>query len=186
MDESNTSLLERIAKDDNRAFRAFYDLYYSTIYKYASYYVKSLVLREEVVSDVFFQFWQNRKKNVELNNPEAYLITMTKNRALRALDNESRFNLEVIEQLHQDRLAHKQTPESILIDHEIAKNIKDAIDQLPERCRTIFLLAREEGLKYREIAEALQISEKTVDAQMVIAIRKLTQLLGKYFFFLFF
>ncbi len=59
------------------------------------------------------------------------------------------------------------TPEEIYINEELVLAIQSAINELPERCKLIFLMAKEEGLKYREIAEILSISEKTVNAQIV-------------------
>ena len=77
-------------------------------------------------------------------------------------------------------LRSDESPEEIQINKELNEIINSAINELPERCRLIFLMAREEGLKYREIAEVLSISEKTVNAQMVTAIKKLTASLKKY------
>ncbi len=178
MDKEVRYLINRIAEDDDEAFRIFYDRFYIKIYRYTSYYVKSIDIREEIVSDVFFNFWVNRKKNPSIENPEGYLYTMVKNTALSYMSNKEDTTFEINEHF-QEELSDTKTPENIIIDEEIAVAIKNAIDDLPERCRLIFLMAREEGLKYREIAELLSISEKTVNAQMVLAIKKLSKRLGR-------
>jgi len=180
-------LLSQIAEGDNNAFRMFYDYYYPKIYKYASYFVKMKDAREEIVSDVFFNFWQNRKKISGIENLDGYLYIITRNKAFAYIkENTSSSDISAIEQVPQDKISHHETPEHIVVDEELSTAIKNAIDELPERCRLIFLMAREEGLKYKEIAGILSISEKTVNAQMVLAIKKLSKSLGKYFVFLFY
>jgi RNA polymerase sigma-70 factor (ECF subfamily) len=183
--EEQKNLLKMIADGNEKAFREFYDLFYRVAYREAFFYVKQKETCEDVVQETFLTFWKDRSKNIRIENPEAYLITVARNYAIKALNTLAPFTVEKVEELYQDRFLHHQTPENIVIDEETDRAISEAIDSLPPRCRTIFLLAREEGLKYREIAERLQISEKTVNAQMVIAIKKMYERLGKYFFFIF-
>lgn len=179
------SLIEKIAEDDEKAFRSFYDRYYFQVYRFSSYFVKSSVLVEEIVSDVFCAIWKHRKKLKDIDHFESYLYTITKNKALHYLSKEEKVSSIEIDQLSQDHSSHHETPEYLAIDKEISASLKEAIASLPDRCRTIFLMAREEGLKYKEIAKILSISEKTVNAQMVIAIKKLSQKIGKIVYFLF-
>lgn len=184
--EDTESLINKIALDDNNAFRIFYDLYYLKIYKYASFLTKSSLLIEEIVSDTFCSIWLSRKKNPQIINFEGYLYTITKNRAIYYLKKE---NATIVDDLDEyllpDLLIHDITPENMIIDKEISIALKEAIDELPEKCRQIFLMVREERLKYKEIADILSISEKTVNAQMVLAIKKLTKRLGNITYFLF-
>src|SRR4030095_10626918 len=65
------------------------------------------------------------------------------------------------------------SPEELLITGEIYKNIREAIESLPPRCKMIFKLIREDGLKYKEVAEILNISVNTIDVQMAIAVKKI-------------
>ncbi|MFV0536184.1 MAG: RNA polymerase sigma factor [Dysgonomonas sp.] len=179
------ALLTRIAEDDSNAFRLFYDIFYPQVYKFASYYIKTPILREEIVSDVFFSIWQNRKKNTKIKDIKAYIYIVTKNKALSYLDSASKLNFSSIEDSPIDLFSQNETPEDVIIDEELSKAVENAINTLPERCKLIFLMAREHGLKYKEIAEILSISEKTVNAQMVLAIRKMTLLLNRFFLFFF-
>lgn len=172
-----------MASGGDAAFRAFYDGYYYQIYRYASCFVASRQLVEEIVSDVFCAIWQNRKRIAGIGNFEGYLYTITKNRALYYLSREHKLSLADMDIAFHDLPDH-ETPEIRAIENEFNTALQNAIDELPEKCRRIFLLAREEGLKYREIAEKLSISEKTVNAQMVLAIKKLSKKTGKLFFFL--
>ncbi|MDH6341373.1 RNA polymerase sigma-70 factor (family 1) [Parabacteroides sp. PFB2-12] len=179
-----TILLERIAAGDHDSFRLFYDRYYLQVYRFASYLVDSPLLIEEIVSDVFCIIWENRKKLATIDHFEAYLYTITKNKALYYLRMENKVFLTELESVYE-QLSHEETPEQLAVDEELSLSLKEAIDELPERCRLIFLMAREEGLKYREIATILSISEKTVNAQMVLAIKKLTKRLGNIVLFIF-
>jgi len=171
------SLLKDIADGNERAFRRFYDLFYRKVYKQASYYVIAKESREDVVQETFLSLWKNRRKNDSIENPEAYILTIARNHALKALNDASPFTAEDVVQLNHNDYIHHETPEDLLVDAELNAAIGQAIDSLPAHCRAVFLLAREEGLKYREIAQQMQLSEKTVNAQMSIAIKKLKKIL---------
>lgn len=173
------ALLLNIANDEEEAFRRLYDLFYLRIFRFTSYFVKSAELKEEIVSDVFLSIWQNRYDLLKIENFEAYVYTIARNRALYYLkqkknqlfENDPDGKFEIITE---------KSPENELIDSELRGAIESAINNLPERCRLVFLMAKEEGLKYREIADILSISEKTVNAQMVTAIKKLGESLKRY------
>jgi len=183
MDTSTDVLFEQIAVGNADAFRQLYDRYYLQVYRFASYFVDSSQLVEEITSDVFCVIWQYRKKLSGIKYFERYLYTIAKNKAfhyLRSTNKMTQTDLETI----QYKLLHKVDPEYVAIDKELSVTLKEAIDELPERCRLIFLMAREEDLKYREIAEILSISEKTVNAQMVLAIKKLSKRLGDIVLFI--
>jgi len=102
MDKEVRYLINRIAEDDDEAFRIFYDRFYIKIYRYTSYYVKSIDIREEIVSDVFFNFWVNRKKNPSIENPEGYLYTMVKNTALSYMSNKEDTTFEINEHFQEE------------------------------------------------------------------------------------
>ncbi len=183
-DEDTTLLLRKISMGDNDAFRTFYNLYYLQVYRFSSYFIRSSQLVEEVVSDVFCIIWQNRKKIVKVINFEGYLYTIIRNKALFYLNQDNKLSLTEMEFIPDNLLSDIESPEYLAIDKEISTALRKAINDLPERCRLIFLMAREEGLKYKEIAQKLSISEKTVNAQMVLAIKKLSEQLSKILFFL--
>lgn len=175
-----TKLLQQVAKDDNKAFESFYDLYFKRVARFASYFVKSDMLCQEIISDVFFAVWQNRKKLPLIQNIEAYLYTSVRNRALYYLNQSHTVGQIPVNELSIGILSDNRTPEDITLTEELQLVINNAIADLPERCRLVFLMSREEELKYKEIAEILSISEKTVNAQMVSAIKKIGQALQKY------
>lgn len=178
-------LLSRVAENDNVAFRNFYDIFYIHIYRFSGYFVKNEDVKEEIVSDVFLSIWQSRKNLTRIDDIKAYLYITTRNRALFYIKNSNPDNLITLEQLPIGFAAHYETPENIVITEELVKAIQIAIEELPERCKLVFLMAKEEGLKYKEIAQILSISEKTVNAQIVTALKKLSETLQKFMQFLF-
>ncbi len=186
-DEDNIKyLLKRIAEGNSDAYKDFYDLFYIKIYRFTGYFVKTDYLKEEIVSDVFFSVWQGRKNLPKVEKIEAYLYTSTRNRALYYQNKKTKENTISIENLPIGYSTLYETPESIVITDELKLAVNAAIAELPERCRIIFLMAKEEELKYKEIAEILSISEKTVNAQMVTALKRLAESLRKYINLFFF
>ena len=177
--ENRKFLLKRISEDNSGAFSKLFDLYFSRVFQFASYFIKSEEICKEVTSDVFISLWNNRKKLMEILNFDAYLYKITKNKALDYIDKVSRqpkFTPDLPVEIH----SYQGSPEDQLLIKELEEAINQSISYLPERCKIIFLMAREEGLTYHEIADILSISEKTVNAQMVTAIRKMGEALKKY------
>lgn len=129
---------------------------------------------EELTNDVFVQVWQNRKKLNAVDNPEVYLFVCAKNAAIAYLKS-IKAPATSIEDLPQFDLQIERTQEDMLISSEMVARINIAIRQLPPKCKLIFLLVKEDNLKYREVADILGLSTKTVEAQMSIALKKLSQ-----------
>ncbi|MDD2798836.1 MAG: RNA polymerase sigma-70 factor [Bacteroidales bacterium] len=179
------SLLYRISIRDSKAFTQFYDLYFDKIYQIAFYFIKSQELCEEVVSDIFMMIWESGTKLQKIDNIDSYLFISTRNRAFYYLSQKAGAHNISVDEIPFEALFHNDNPEEIAVNDEFRHEIDEAINQLPNRCKQIFLMAREEGLKYKEIARLLSISEKTVNAQMVTAIRKLALALRHYVSFFF-
>lgn len=125
----------------------------------------------EIVQDVFMGVWRNRAK-LELNEGlKSYLFTATRNRALNYLKRQREENVE-LESVSYG-LAASTSSEDQLHAEEMKAIIFDEVSKLPDRCRTIFLLSRKEGLSYKEIAQKLDVSAKTVENQIGIALKRL-------------
>jgi RNA polymerase sigma-70 factor (ECF subfamily) len=111
------------------------------------------------------------------------LYTAIKNTSLNYLSKKA--NEQIIEPFDfLDILLEENTsPEQNFISSEIMSKIQNAVEQLPPRCKMIFKLVRQDGLKYKEVADILNISENTVDAQMVIAVKKISEKVKSHFDF---
>ncbi|WPP51802.1 RNA polymerase sigma-70 factor [Catalinimonas niigatensis] len=171
--------IQAMAAGDSQAFKLLFDEYYPRLYHLAFYYLRSDVISEEVVSDVFLKLWNNRKRLVEIEHLDFYFFQAVKNQSLTCLKKEAR--LPQTDELSSKSLRIEYNePENLLIARELAAMIEEGISQLPEKCEMIFRMVREDGMSYREVAELLEIAPKTVENQMGIALKKLKTALDQY------
>lgn len=172
--------MRRIARDDHSAFNEFYELYYSRLYQYTSFYIQDEACRKDIISDVFVSIWHNRHNMDKIQNIENYLYISVKNRSMKHLKEASERQYIQIRDVEESELIDRNGPEQKLITGELQDLIEQSIRKLPERCRLIFTLIRGEKKTYKEVAALLNISEKTVHAQMCIAIKRLGTLINRY------
>lgn len=161
----------RLAEDDQEALKTLYDHFNRRLFELAYAIVRSKEMAEEVVGDVFIQVWQKRVRIRTVENLPFYLYMMTRNRARSYLRSFRRH-------LNLDDLALplyqiEANPEDLMISGEALQSINRAINELAPKCRMIFKLVKEDGLKYREVAELLHLSMKTVENQMGIALKRI-------------
>ncbi|WP_239063788.1 RNA polymerase sigma-70 factor [Bacteroides sp. 51] len=160
----------------------FYNIYYKQVFRFAYYLLKDTSACREVVSNVFFSVWRSKASLTKIKSIEAYLYTTTRNEVQRYLHRNNDYkNVSIDEIPIQLEINEDETPERKLINEEIEAFVGQIIDELPEKCRAIFLMNRHEGLKNAEIAERLSISESTVRVQMKIAIEKITSQVKQQF-----
>lgn len=176
------TLLRMVADDNRLAFNMFYDLYYDQIFRFSYYFLKDTEACREVVAETFFSIWQSRLKLKDIENIETYLFVTVRNEATRYLSRSSKSRFVSLEDTTLQLTAREnESPEDKLLMEEMERILNRVIDELPEKCRLIFLLARQEGLKPKEIAERLSINESTVRVQMKIAIDKIVASLKPHF-----
>lgn len=165
----------RIAEhSDDQAFGQLYMLYIHNLQSFANSIIKNHELAEEIVSDVFLKIWQNRATINKIENFKLYLYISTKNTALNYLSRHFRKEIVSLDEMSLNIPAVTYNPEQLMITSEAVKKIEYEIQNLPLRCRLIFKLAKEDGLKYNDIAKLLNISVKTIDNQMAIALKKIS------------
>lgn len=172
-------LFGKVVRDgDYAAFRELFTRNYCALCTYAVRVVKVREVAEEVVSDVFVKLWKNRGQIEVHTSFEAYMYRAVRNQALdylklKAYRMPERDSLDTI----QWSLAHADhfTPAEEFTFNELFAEVQMHINSLPRQCQAIFRLSREEGLRYREIAERLQISIKTVETQMGRALKVLRE-----------
>ncbi len=174
-------LLDRISlKSDEFAFQQLFELYAQGLDRFVFSILRNREITEEAMSDVFFKIWICRDKIFEVENFKAYLYTAARNTALNYLDIEKRKKVISLEDITVPLPINEICPESELISKELKEAISRAIDHLPERCKLIYSLAKIEQLKYKEIAQVLDISVKTIDHQLTIALRKIGEEIQRY------
>jgi RNA polymerase sigma-70 factor (family 1) len=159
--------------DDTEAYKQLFVLFYPSLVAFAVSIIKSKEVSEEIVSDVFVKIWEKRHQLDKVENLSYYLFTAVKNKCLNQLNNQkNKVGLEINDTVFEFKSLYHD-PEQKMISAEMINQIHKAIQELPPRCRLIFKLIKEEGLKYKEAAELMQLSVKTIENQMSLAFKKI-------------
>ena len=171
--------LRKIRKGDIASFEALFHNYYSGLCGYAASLLGLKEVAEEVVQDVFYNIWKNRETLRIRYSLQSYLYRSAYNNSMMYLRKMRREHF--MEDLSQaEPRVDAPDPSQIIQLNEVSDLILQTLEGLPERTREIFRLNRQEGLKYREIAQKLSISEKTVEANMGKALKALRTSMEKY------
>jgi len=164
----------------NITFSEVYIAYYSKLVRFAKEYVIIAEEAENVIQDVFVKLWERQDSLHLIENMNAYLFRLVRNKSLDYLRH--KLSTEKCNKYVQDSFEIELNLKIQSLDSfdgtfvsgsNMEEIVSDAISSLPARCREIFLLSRIEGLKYKEISGRLDISVNTVENQMSIALRKL-------------
>ena len=177
MTDEEKKILAAIRASNEQAFEQLFRQYHKELFYFANRYLKRPGLSEELVQDCFAQLWDKRDTLRIHTSIKAFLYTNVKNRTLNLLKS-TEFKTQALEQAED---IEEESIENQIIRAELAPILAAAIDQLPEKCRHIFILSKQNGLSYAEIAQQLNISEKTVENQIGIAYKKLRVLLKDLF-----
>lgn len=163
------------------AYQKLFKLLFPVLYRFSYCLLKSREQAEEVASDVMITLWRSREKLLEIQNIRVYAFVIARNLSLNILNKNSRTQVISLDDIEIDLVLDNLNPEQILINTELKKKLEHATQTLPGRCKLVFKLVKEDGLSYKETAEILAISTKTVDAHLVAAIRKLAVILKTEF-----
>jgi RNA polymerase sigma-70 factor (ECF subfamily) len=176
LSDNLTLLVQCVAEEDNEAcFKKLFMHFYPGLCSFAASIVHNKHQAEEVVEDVLLRLWENRRMLPAIKNITYYLYVATRNGCINCLQRQKPAAGIDIEALTAEEYHFtEQDPEKTMVAGEFAKSLAAFIHGLPPRCSLIFRLVKEEGLKYREVAELLQVSVKTVEAQMALALQKIT------------
>ena len=174
---TDAELLELLGKDADKAIEVLFRQYYSYVCKMVYQVVPEANVAEDLAQDIFFEIWR-RKDQLKVTSIRAYLRRAALNRTLNYLrDRKIKWeNDQALPDLQSEEVPTNEPVETA----ELEKFIKQAITQLPEKCRMVFILSRFEELSYQEIAEKLNISIKTVENQISKALKHLRTVLGPY------
>jgi len=165
------ALLERIKSGDQEAFKSLYSSHFAVLVRVASTLSGETIHAKDAVQNAFVHFWQKRASLEITTGILPYLRRMVVNEVLAQQRKTSRRS-SLFERRPAATASHNE-PEELLQRKETEAAIRKAIDALPERCSEIFRLSRYSEMTYPEIADALDISLKTVENQMGRALREL-------------
>jgi RNA polymerase sigma-70 factor (ECF subfamily) len=190
MKNSNQQLIDGIKQGDVAAFEELYKQYYIFLCLIAEHIVRNHSDAEEIVSDVFVKLW-NIRENIDITTSiKAYLVKAVHNTSINYLER-SKISNKITDSLSNSEYKllvwDSDYPLGQLYEKEIMNILDNGINTLPDACRQIFILSRNEDLKYSDIADKLGISVNTVKTQMKIALARLREILKDYLMiFLFF
>lgn len=171
-------LVEKIKAGDEKAFETLFRHFYPHLCLYATQVLKDPSAAEEIVQEFFVRLWEKRKETEIETSVKNYLFRAIKNHCLNYIKHN-----QIKNQYSQKILTERKSisaDEDITSQTELFQKIEQSIAELPEKRQEIFRLNRQEGLKYREIAEKMNISIKTVETQMGLAIKTLREKLRDF------
>ena len=182
---TDKELIGKLSSGDAEAFQEIYDRYADAMYGSAFNILRDKHTCMDLVQEVFEWFWSH-KEHLEVNNCKAYLITAVKFKTSNYIRN-NRVPRKFFDELSSLDLENTADSEEALLEvKQLMAFIKKSSESLPARCREIFQLSRFGELSNKEIALKLGVSEKTVENQITIALKKLKKDLASGQFYLFF
>ena len=174
-------LVLRLREGNAKTFELLFLSVYPHLCAYANKFLHDSNDAEEIVQEVFYRLWKNRQHLDEDESIKGYLFTAVKNHCLHFLEHK-KVKDKYAALLHH---VYNTTPacngaDAVLEASELEIEFARALDQLPSQCRKIFEMSRFEGLKHREIATHLNISQKTVETQISRALNRIKLQLKDY------
>lgn len=164
-----------IAKGDQKKFRQLIEITSDELLLFAVSFLRNREVAEEVISDVFVRIWQNKSELETIKNLRSYLFISVKNGCLSHLRKSGKEKIISIDEFSDFHFIPVEGPENDIIEKETLDQIYEVIEKLPPKCKMAFTLAKINGLKYKEIADIMGVSEKTVNNHLVSAIKKITE-----------
>lgn len=177
--EDDIILLNLIRAEDKLAFKHLFETYFTPLCRFMHLYIDDTSTVEELALDIFTYVWENRKTLQIQISFKAYLFQAANNKCLNEL-RKKRYTVS----LSQNEIDIEETNVMSLETEELYLLIQEAIMDLPDKCREIFHLSRNENFTNQQIANELNISVKTVEAQITKALKRIKTHLGDYYSFL--
>ncbi len=172
-------LLGLLRSNPKEGFTRLFDTYFDEVCGHVYRYIPDTRIAQDVAQDLFVELWTKRDKLNITSSAGAYLHRMAVTRALNYIRDNRKHRHSDISEMRVVRTS-QPTPDQVMDARSMNEMISRTIDVLPERCRQVFMLSRFEHLSNAQIAEALDISVKTVENQMTKALRAIREAVQKY------
>lgn len=182
VNRSDEELCILLKGGDERALQVILQRYWESLYKMAFSIFDDRFICEDVVQNIFIKIWQNRNSLMFTHSLKAYLFASTRYEIYHQVRLKIR-NDEKIESVNFDRIEY-YNPCNKLEYKQLMDSVQELVGVLPERCRKIYLLSREDRLSNKEIALRMNISIKTVESQITIALRRIREGLNRTSFWI--
>jgi len=177
--QNEPEILRLVSEGNELAFRKVFNHYSSSLYNYSFRITDDEELSEEIVMDAFLKVWCNRQSLNEIIHFNSYLYTLVKNNAFNAIKRRAH-EAVIINKLSLSNSEYHNTTEETVIYNEYQHILSQAVDQLPPQQRIVFSMSRDEGMKYEEIANHLNLSKNTVKAHLKKALSTLRLVVSNY------
>ncbi|OOQ58662.1 RNA polymerase sigma-70 factor [Mucilaginibacter pedocola] len=184
MEHSDSAIIALLKEGDQRVFEQVFKTHFKNLHSYAYTFLKDDELAEEVVQNVFCRIWEKRGQLKTDGSIKAYLYRAVHNESLNYLKREkvkANFEVYYTGQMEQQE---GESAEKVMAT-ELEQRIRQALNELPQQCRTIFQLSRFEQLKYQQIADHMGLSVKTIENQMGKALKLMRAKLAEFLTLLF-
>lgn len=175
---TDDEILDLLNRGEEQGIELVFRQYYAYICRAVYKIIPDANLVEDLAQEVFYELWRKRGRLQIATSLKGYLRRSAVNRALNYI-RDQRIKFDEVERAPVQKSSLPTAPQR-MDAAELQVKIDKAIDELPERCRIVFVLSRFEEMSYREIAEQLDISAKTVENQVSKALKLLRQALGPY------
>lgn len=164
---------------DKPLFEQLFREHFAPLCHFAAQFVQDTDSARDITQKVFIKLWENREHIDPQKSIRSYLYTSVRNRCLNYLRDQKKFRSQIldVEAMEGVLFFEEDNPGLSDLEDQIAR----ALESLPDKCRQVFELSRFQDKKYKEIAEELNISEKTVEAHMSKALKILKEQLKEYF-----
>lgn len=174
---TENKILHDLIQGDANAFRQVYDKWHERIFRFAFYLTKSQELAEEATQEVFIKLWENREGLKQGTTFQAYLRKLTQNHILD-LYKKANAQKNLQKKIFDNMAALHQVPADTLLEKQLTKLQREAVEQLPPQQKIIYILSRDHEMTYDQIAEHLKLSRNTVRNQMSQAIQSVKGYVG--------
>lgn len=172
MKYSEEDVIQSLLRGDENCMKMLFDTYYQALCVYALRFIDSFEDAEDVVQDVFLAFWEARKGKAFEGSLHSYLFGAVRKRALRYAEQTGRHIFEDINDHVNDLLDNAEEVDEEEVQKEKEK-LYQAIDQLPEQARKVFLAIALDNMKYKDVAEKMGLSINTVKTHYMRALENL-------------
>lgn len=169
--------MKKVQIKTSELFKSIFHQYYSSLCNYASAIVKDPVAAEDVVQNLFIQLWENKKLQ-SIEQPERFLLKATKFKCIDYLRTSKTSNIVALDGFEE----MSDQPQSEIAEEDVEPLLHYFASKLPPKTRAVFLKSRKEGMTYKEIADEMNISVKTVENQMGRALKQMKSLLKEHNF----
>ncbi len=167
-------LFKELKRGNREPMKFFFESYYVDMCNFVNQFIRDKTQSEEIVQDIFVYLWDYRQKILITTSVRSYLYTAARNKVLNYIRSEKN-RAKFLDQLVKRDANSSAQPDQILYENQLNEFVEKAVEDLPAQCRKVYSLSRDKGYSNKEISKEMNISVKTVENQITIALRKLKE-----------